>query len=329
MRPFTYERPADARAAVAAASSAGSKFISGGTNLLDLMKLEIERPSALIDISRLPLAEIEKLPDGGLRIGAQAKNSDLAAHAYVRTHYGVLSQALLAGASGQLRNKASVGGNLLQRTRCPYFYDTAADCNKRDPGRGCAALGGFNRVHAILGSSDACIATHPSDMAVAMAVLDAEIDALGADAGARRVPIGEFYSADSPDVETVLRPGEMIGAVVLPAPPPGGQVYRKVRDRASYEFALVSVAAIVETDRETITAARIAFGGVAHKPWRSAEAEAVLKGAPATTSTFRAAAEAAMEDAQGRGHNDFKIELAKRTLCRTLAEASSSGEDER
>jgi xanthine dehydrogenase YagS FAD-binding subunit len=329
VRPFTYQRPADARAAVAATSSAGSKFISGGTNLLDLMKLEIERPSALVDISRLPLAEIEELPEGGLRIGAQAKNSDLAAHPFVRTHYGVLSQALLAGASGQVRNKASVGGNLLQRTRCPYFYDTAADCNKRDPGTGCSALNGFNRVHAILGSSDACIATHPSDMAVAMAVLDADIDVLGADGATRRVPIGEFYSADSPDIETVLRPGDMITAVVLPAPPPGQQVYRKVRDRASYEFALVSVAAIVETDRETITGARVAFGGVAHKPWRSAEAETVLEGQPATMSTFQAAAEAAMGEAQGRGHNDFKIELVKRTLCRTLAEASTSRGGER
>jgi xanthine dehydrogenase YagS FAD-binding subunit len=329
VRPFTYERPEDARAAVAAASRAGVKFISGGTNLLDLMKLEIEHPTALVDISRLPLAVIENLPAGGLRIGAQARNSDLAAHPVVRTRYGVLSEALLAGASGQLRNKASVGGNLLQRTRCPYFYDRAAECNKRDPGRGCAALNGINRGHAILGSSDACIATHPSDMAVALAVLDAEIEVLGADGAVRRLAIGGFYSAESPDVETVLRPGEMITAVVLPAPPPGRQVYRKVRDRASYEFALVSVAAILETDGDTITAARIAFGGVAHKPWRSGEAEAGLEGRPATMSTFQAAAEAAMQDAKGRGHNDFKIELAKRTLCRTLAQAVSSGEDER
>ena len=330
MRAFTYQRPVDARAAVAAASGTGAKFISGGTNLLDLMKLEIEHPAALVDISRLPLAEIEELPEGGLRIGAQAKNSDLAAHPYVRTHYGVLSQALLAGASGQLRNKASVGGNLLQRTRCPYFYDTAADCNKRNPGTGCSALDGFNRAHAILGSSDVCIATHPSDMAVAMAALDAEIELLSGDDAVHRVPIGEFYRepADSPDVETVLHPGEMITAVVLPAPPPGHQLYRKVRDRASYEFALVSVAAIVETDRATITAARVAFGGVAHKPWRSVEAEIALTGQPATRPRFRAAADAAMKDGRGRGHNDFKSELAKRTLCATLAQATAYEEND-
>jgi xanthine dehydrogenase YagS FAD-binding subunit len=217
-----------------------------------------------------------------------------------------------------------VGGNLLQRTRCPYFYDTAAPCNKRDPGSGCSALDGFNRGHAILGAGDGCIATHPSDMAVAMAVLDAGIDVLGADAGVRRVPIGELYRADAPDVETVLRPGDMITAVELPAPPPGRQVYRKVRDRASYEFALISVAAIVEADRGTITPVRVAFGGVAHKPWRSREAEAALNGQRATMSTFRAVAEAAMGDARARGHNDFKIELAKRTLCRTLAQAAAS-----
>jgi xanthine dehydrogenase YagS FAD-binding subunit len=331
VRPFTYQRPVDARAAVAAASDAGAKFISGGTNLLDLMKLEVERPTALIDISRLPFAEIEELPDGGLRVGAQAKNSDVAAHPYVRAHYGVLSQALLAGASGQLRNKASVGGNLLQRTRCPYFYDTAADCNKRSPGTGCAALNGFNRMHAILGSSDACIATHPSDMAVAMAALDADIEVLGADAAETRVPLAEFYRdpADSPDIETVLRPGDMITDVSLPPPPPGEQIYRKVRDRASYEFALVSVAAVVDTDGETIRAARIAFGGVAHKPWRSREVEAALEGQPATWSTFQAAANAATADAKGREHNDFKVELAKRTLCRTLSQATASEESDR
>ncbi len=304
---------------MAAASGTGATFISGGTNLLDLMKLEIERPTALVDISRLPLGDIEQLPDGGLRIGAQAKNSDVAAHPRVRTHYGVLSQALLAGASGQLRNKASVGGNLLQRTRCPYFYDTAADCNKRNP---------FNRVHAILGSSDACIATHPSDMAVAMAALDADIEVMGADPAARRIPIRELYRdpADSPDIETVLRPGDMITAVVLPAPSPGQQVYRKVRDRASYEFALVSVALVIETQGGTITSARVALGGVAPKPWWSAEAEAALIGQPATTAQFRAAADAALAGAIGRGHNDFKIELAKRALVRTLSDATQQGE---
>jgi len=327
MRPFTYERATDPRAAVVAVSRAGAKFISGGTNLLDLMKLEVEQPTHLVDISRLPFKDIQELPDGGLWIGAQATNSDLAADRRVRTRYPVLSQALLAGASGQLRNKASVGGNLLQRTRCPYFYDTAADCNKRTPGSGCSAIGGFNRTHAILGASDACIATHPSDMAVAMRALEAQIELLGADQSVRRVAIGDFHRlpGDTPHVETVLRPGEMITGVVLPSPPPGRQLYRKVRDRASYAFALVSVAAIVATDRGTISAARVAFGGVAHKPWRSVEAEAALAGRPATMAVFRAAAEAAMANAVGRGHNDFKIELAKRTLCRTLAQAAQVG----
>ena len=252
MRPFTYERATDARAAVAAVSRAGAKFISGGTNLLDLMKLEIEQPSHLVDISRLPLTDIEELPDGGLRIGAQAANSEVGRRRRVRTRYPVLSQALVAGASGQLRNKASIGGNLLQRTRCPYFYDTAAGCNKRDPGSGCSAIGGFNRIHAILGASEACIATHPSDMAVAMTALEARIELLGADGSHRRVAIADFYRlpGDTPHIETVLRPGEMITSVVLPPPPPGRQIYRKVRDRASYEFALVSVAAVVATERE-------------------------------------------------------------------------------
>jgi xanthine dehydrogenase YagS FAD-binding subunit len=326
MRPFTYERATDARAAVAAVSRPGARFISGGTNLLDLMKLEIERPSHLVDISRLPLGGIEELPDGGLRIGAQAVNSDTAADARVRTRYPVLSQALLAGASGQLRNKASVGGNLLQRTRCPYFYDTTAGCNKRDPGSGCAAIGGFNRIHAILGAGDACIATQPSDMAVAMAVLEAQIELLDADGAARRVAMADFHRlpGDTPHIETVLRPGEMITGVLLAAPPPGRQLYRKVRDRASYEFALVSVGVIVATDRGVISGARVAFGGVAHKPWRSVEAEAALTGRPAAMATYRAAAEAAMRDAVGRGHNDFKIELARRTLCRTLALAAEA-----
>lgn len=327
MRAFTYERATDPRAAVAAVSKAGARFISGGTNLLDLMKLEIEQPTHLVDISRLPLKQIEELPDGGLRIGAQAANSDTAGDTRVRTRYPVLSQALVSGASGQLRNKASVGGNLLQRTRCPYFYDTTAGCNKRNPGSGCSAIGGINRIHAILGASDACIAVHPSDMAVAMAVLDAQIELLGAGGAARRVAIGDFYRlpGDTPHIETVLEPGEMITGVVLPPPPPGRQLYRKVRDRASYEFALVSVAAIVATQQGTITTARVAFGGVAHKPWRSAEAEAVLKGRPATMATFQAAAQAAMAQAVGQGGNDFKIELAKRTLCRTLANAAQGG----
>jgi xanthine dehydrogenase YagS FAD-binding subunit len=324
MKAFTYERATDPGSAVAAVSRAGAKFISGGTNLLDLMKLEIEQPTHLVDISRLPLKEIEELPDGRLRIGAQAANSDVSAHRLVRAHYPVLSQALLSGASGQLRNKASIGGNLLQRTRCPYFYDTPSACNKRDPGSGCSAIGGINRIHAILGASDACIATHPSDMAVALAALDAKIELLGAGGATRTVAIGDFHRlpGDTPHIETVLEPGEMITAVILPLQPPGRQLYRKVRDRASYEFALVSVAVIVAAERGTITAARVAFGGVAHKPWRSPEAEAALAGGSAAMATYRAAADAALKDAVGRGHNDFKIELAKRTLCRTLAHAT-------
>jgi xanthine dehydrogenase YagS FAD-binding subunit len=326
MRPFTYERVTDARAAGAAVSRVGAKFISGGTNLLDLMKLEIEQPTHLVDISRLPLKQVEDLPDGGMRIGAQAANSVVAGDPRVRARYPVLAEALLAGASGQLRNKASIGGNLLQRTRCSYFYDTAADCNKRTPGAGCAALQGVNRIHAILGASDACIATHPSDMAVAMSALEAQIELLAPNQSTRRVAIDDFYDlpGSTPHVETVLRPGEMITAVILPPPPPGRQRYRKVRDRASYEFALISVAVIIATDCESITSARVAFGAVAHKPWRSIDAEAALKGRPATLTTYQAAADAAMSSAVGRGHNDFKIELAKRTLCRTLADATQT-----
>src|SRR6266436_5375104 len=324
MKPFMYERVTDPRAAGAAVSRAGAKFISGGTNLLDLMKLEIEQPTHLVDISRLPLKQIEEVPGGGIRIGAQAANSDVAGNDRVRALYPVLSEALLSGASGQLRNKASIGGNLLQRTRCSYFYDTAAACNKRTPGTGCAALQGVNRIHAILGANDACIATHPSDMAVAMSALEAQIDLLEPDQSTRRVAIDDFYClpGSTPHIETVLRSGEMITAVILPPPPPGRQRYRKVRDRASYEFALVSVAVIVATDGKTITSSRVSFGAVAHKPWRSIDAEAVLKGRPANLSTYRAAADAAMSKATGKGHNDFKIELAKRTLCRTLADAA-------
>jgi xanthine dehydrogenase YagS FAD-binding subunit len=325
MKPFTYERVTDLRAATAAVvSRTGAKFISGGTNLLDLMKLEIEQPTHLVDISRLPLKRIEDLPDGGIRIGAQAANSEVAGDLRVCARYPALAEALLAGASGQLRNKASVGGNLLQRTRCSYFYDTAAICNKRTPGAGCAALHGINRIHAILGASDACIATHPSDMAVALSALGAQIELLEPNQSTRRVAIDDFYAlpGNGPHIETVVRPGEMITGVILPPPPPGRQRYRKVRDRASYEFALISVAVIVATDRQTIRTARVAFGAVAHKPWRSIDAEAALIGRPATLATYRAAAEVAMKGAIGRGHNDFKIELAKRTLCRTLADAA-------
>jgi xanthine dehydrogenase YagS FAD-binding subunit len=323
VRAFTYQRVTDPAAACAAAAARpDSKFICGGTNLIDLMRSEVERPSHLVDISRLPLTGIEQLPQGQVRIGASARNSDVAANPFVRKRYPVLAEALLAGASGQLRNKASVGGNLLQRTRCHYFYDTAADCNKRQPGAGCAALNGANRTHAILGASDACIATHPSDMAVALTALGATVALLSPEATTRTVPIGEFYRppGTTPHIETVLAPGELITAVLVPPPPSGRQRYRKVRDRASYEFALVSVAVILATEGDTITEARVAFGGVAHKPWRSAEAEAALTGRPPMPSTFQAAADIAMEAAVGRGENDFKIELARNTLRRTLAD---------
>ena len=326
MKPFTYERATDAHSAIAAVARGGpgARFISGGTNLLDLMKLEIERPTHLVDISRLPLRDIDALPDGGLRIGAQAANSDTAADMRIRSRYPVLSEALLSGASGQLRNKASIGGNLLQRTRCPYFYDTASTCNKREPGAGCAAVDGINRIHAILGASEHCIATYPSDMAVALAALDAQVEMLAADGASRRVPVNDFLCLPgaTPHIENVLRPSEMITAVVLPPPPAGRQRYRKVRDRASYEFALVSVAAILATQGGIISTARVAFGGIAHKPWRSLEAEQALIGRPATMTTYRAAAEQALKNAKGWGHNDFKVDLAKRTLCRTLAQVA-------
>lgn len=326
MKPFTYQRTTDVQAAVAAfaAAGAGAKFINGGTNLLDLMKLEIEQPSHLVDISRLPLDKIEEVSSGELRIGANARNSDVAADDRVRARYPLLSQALLAGASAQLRNMASTGGNLLQRTRCVYFYDTATPCNKRTSGSGCSAIGGFNRSHAILGTSESCIATHPSDMAVALTVLDARVETLGAGGATRSVPIGAFYllPETTPHIENVLLPGELITAVVLPPPPAGRQLYRKVRDRASYEFALVSVAVLLSIKNGMIEDARVAFGGVAHKPWRSLEAEAVLYGRSAAHDTYLAAADAALARAVGHGHNDFKIELAKRLLVATLTRAA-------
>lgn len=328
MRSFSYERVTDPRTACAAvAAHPDSKFISGGTNLIDLMRLEIERPKHLVDISRLPLTAIEELPQGQLRIGASARNSDVAANPLVRKRYPVLTEALLAGASGQLRNKASVGGNLLQRTRCHYFYDTAAGCNKRQPGAGCAALSGANRNHAILGASDACIATHPSDMAVALAALGATISILSPETTTREVSIGEFYRlpGTTPDTETNLAARELITAVTAPPPPTGGQRYRKVRDRTSYEFALVSVAVILAIEGDnTITEARVAFGGVAHMPWRSTEAETALTGRPAIPATYQAAADIAIEGAVGRGDNDFKIQLARNTLRHTLADVAAT-----
>jgi len=326
MKPFTYERARSVQdAAAAVAANPQAKFIAGGTNLLDLMKLEIEKPAHLVDISRLPLDRIEDLPNGGLRIGAQVRNSDLAVDPRVRTRYPVLSQALLAGASGQLRNKASTGGNLLQRTRCFYFYDRTMPCNKREPGSGCAALEGFNRIHAVLGASNACIAVHPSDMAVAMTALDARVETTSPTGETRTIPIGDLHRlpGTTPHVETNLKHGEMITAVTLPPAPPGRQIYRKVRDRASYAFALVSVAAIVERSNGRIRASRIAMGGVAPKPWRATEAEAALAGDPPNDRAFTNAAETALRGARGYGHNDFKIELAKRTLRRTLADAAT------
>jgi xanthine dehydrogenase YagS FAD-binding subunit len=324
MKAFTYERADSPARAAAAAARPGAKLIAGGTNLLDLMKLQVETPTRLVDINRLPLDKIEDTPEGGLRIGATARNSDLAADHRVRQHYGVLSRALLAGASAQLRNKATTGGNLLQRTRCYYFYDVTKPCNKRNPGSGCAALGGFNRIHAVLGASDQCIATHPSDMAVAMRALDAKVETTNTEGETRAIPIAEFHRlpGETPQIETTLKADEIITAVTLPPPPPGVQMYRKVRDRASYAFALVSVAAIVETSGGVIRAARLAFGGLAHKPWRVPQAEEGLAGASANAKTFDGAATAVLDGARGYGSNDFKIPLTRRTLHAVLAEAT-------
>ncbi len=319
MKTFDYAR-ADSPEAATAGIAPGAKFIAGGTNLLDLMKLQIETPSKLVDISRLDLADIAETEGGGLSIGAMVPNSDLAADMRVRDRYPVLSRALLAGASGQLRNKASTGGNLLQRTRCYYFYDTAMACNKRDPGSGCAARGGFNRILAILGTSDQCIATHPSDMAVAMRALDATVVTLKADGDRRRISIHDFYRlpGGTPEIETVLEAGELITHVELPAPPRGEQVYRKVRDRASYAFALVSIAAIVAVEDGKIVSASLAFGGLGPMPWRDPAVEAALVGQAPGDAAFNAAADALLKDAEGFGSNDFKIPLARRTLVAVL-----------
>jgi xanthine dehydrogenase YagS FAD-binding subunit len=314
MKSFTYERahsPADA--AASAARIAGAKFIAGGTNLLDLMKLEIETPVHLIDVNGLELDQIEPNAEGGLRIGALVRNTDLAADPRVRRDYGLLSRALLAGASGQLRNKATTAGNLLQRTRCPYFYDTNQPCNKRKAGSGCAAIGGFSRTHAVLGVSESCIATQPSDMAVAMMALDAMIETVRADGTTRTIAIAEFYRApgDMPQHETVLAAGELITAVTLPKPVGGTHVYHKVRDRASYAFALVSVGAVVQRDGS----GRVALGGVAHKPWRVAAAEAEMpRGAKTVAARL-------LEGAKPTGENAFKLPLVERTLAAVLREA--------
>ena len=314
MKSFTYERArSPAEAAAAATRIEGAKFIAGGTNLLDLMKLQIETPAHLIDVNGLALDRIEATPDGGLRIGALVRNTDLAADARVRRDYGLLARALLAGASGQLRNMATTAGNLMQRTRCPYFYDTNQPCNKRQPGSGCAAIGGFSRQHAVVGVSEACIATHPSDMAVAMMALDAVVETVRPDGMTRSIPVAEFYRlpGDTPHVETALVPGELITAVTLPKPVGGTHIYHKVRDRASYAFALVSIGAIVQRDGT----GRVALGGVAPKPWRAEAAEAEMaRGAKAVTARLLA-------DAKPTRENAFKLPLVERTLGAVLAEA--------
>ena len=314
MKAFTYERATSIEdAAKSAGSNPDAKFIAGGTNLLDLMKLEIEAPTHLIDVNGLGLDEIEATPEGGLRIGAMVRNTELASHDVVRRDYGLVSRALVAGASGQLRNKATTAGNLLQRTRCPYFYDPNQPCNKRNPGSGCSAIGGFSRQHAVVGVSDACIATHPSDMAIAMRALDATVETVKAHGTKRAIPMEDLHClpGDTPHVETTLEPGEFITSVVLPAPVGGKQIYRKVRDRASYAFALISVGAVIHEDGT----GKVAVGGVAHKPWRVESAEAELP------NGARATARAILAGARPTEQNRYKIDLVERTLGAVLSEA--------
>jgi xanthine dehydrogenase YagS FAD-binding subunit len=312
MQSFTYERPSTVAEAAKAASRPGARFIAGGTNLIDLMKLQIETPRHLVDVNRLGLDRIEETGEGGLRIGALVRNTDLAADARVLRDYAVLTRALVSGASGQLRNKATTAGNLLQRTRCPYFYDTTKPCNKRQPGSGCAAIGGFSRNLAVLGTSEACIATHPSDMAVAMRLLDATVETVDAGGATRAIPIADFHRlpGDTPEREHALAAGELITGVVLPRPIAGRHVYRKVRDRASYAFAVISVAAIFGRDGN----ARYAFGGLAPKPWRVAAAEG-----PASRG-HKAVAEAALNGAKTTPQNAYKLALTERTLAAIHAE---------
>ncbi|TVV76021.1 FAD binding domain-containing protein [Sphingomonas solaris] len=317
MKPFTYERAATpADAAASAARTPGARFIGGGTNLLDLMKLQIETPPHLIDVGHLKLDRIEDTPEGGLRIGAHVTNTALASDARVRRDYGVVSRAIVAGASGQLRNKATTAGNLLQRTRCPYFYDTNQPCNKRKPGSGCGAIGGYSRQLAVIGTSDACIATYPGDMAVAMRVLDATVETVSPGGAKRAIPIADFHRlpGSTPHIETTLVPGEVITAVTLPKPIGGTQMYLKVRDRASYAFALVSVAAVIQRDGS----GRVAVGGIAHKPWRVEAAEADMpRGAKAVAARLLAGAKPTQDNA-------FKIPLVERTLAAALAEAKAA-----
>ena len=326
MLAFDYRRPLDAAGATAlGAASQDARYLGGGTNLVDLMREEIERPRTLIDVTGLSAA-IECQPDGSALIGAAAKNTAVGEHRGIREAFPMLSRAILSGASAQIRNMATVGGNLLQRTRCYYFYDEAARCNKRAPGVGCDAIDGFNRIHAILGGSDACVATHPSDMCVALVALDAIVHVEGAD-GPRSIPLGDLHTlpGDRPDVETTLRPRELITAVELPAKSARlPSAYRKVRDRASYAFALVSVAAALETRDNRVVSARIALGGVAPKPWRASKAEAVLVGEVANAAAFASAAEAELADARPLGGNAFKVELAKRTMTAVLSELAEA-----
>lgn len=328
MKNFAYARAESTQGAISLLSrNANSKFLGGGTNLIDLMREDIEQPDALVDVTGLPSAGITELADGGISIGASVRNSAVANSRLVRERYPLLSQAILFGASGQIRNMATVGGNLMQRTRCYYFYDEASRCNKRAPGSGCDALGGFNRMHAILGTSEDCIAAHPSDMCVALAALDAIVHVAGRD-GERTIPFEAFHRlpGDTPHMETALRPDELITSIQLPALEFAKHSrYRKVRDRASYAFALVSVAAALEIADGKILNVRVALGGVAPKPWRAHQAEGVLTGAQARVETFRQAAEAELSGARGYGYNDFKIELAKRTIAGVLSEMTGTG----
>jgi len=333
MRTFEFVRPENPAAAIATAAKAKTaqqgadvRFVAGGTTLIDLMKLNVETPARLIDINRLPLDKVEAMPDGGLKIGATVRNSDLAHHPTVQRDYAVLSQALLSGATAQLRNMATTAGNLLQRTRCMYFRDTAMPCNKREPGTGCPAITGSNRTLAILGTSEHCIATNPSDMCVAMAALEATIHVQGAK-GSRAIPFGDFHllPGSTPNRETSLEPGDLITHVTLPRPRAGSkQVYLKLRDRASYEFALASAAVVITIAGGKVAQARIALGGVGTKPWRSPEAEAALVGKSADAANFRKAAEAAMRNAKPQSENGFKIELAKRCLAHALQMATTA-----
>lgn len=329
MKPFDYQRIRTV-AEIGARHAAATRFLAGGTNLIDLMKHEIETPDQVVDISRLELAAIEDAAGDELRVGALVTNTALASDERVRKHWPLLSYALLSGATVQLRNRATTGGNLLQRTRCYYFYDTARPCNKRHPGEGCSALKGQNRIHAILGASDQCIATHPSDMAVALAALDARVTVRNLEGEERELPIESLHRLpeDHPEQDTVLTPGDLITAVTLPAPPAGEQRYRKVRDRSSYAFALVSAAVVLEVRGGEVENVRIALGGVAHKPWRARKAEAALLGKAATEDSFREAAEAELAPARGYGHNEFKIPLARRTLIATLRDAAAPSSEE-